>query len=100
VRLLAWYNNSIAIVSSVTGSGFGKETIRTEDDVILQQLSHFMKLSGDPATRQEKGIIIAAFPSNTTNGTCGRLAPFDGMVAAGIHDVQPNNEEGVITLWE
>jgi hypothetical protein len=40
------------------------------------------------------------FPTNTTNGTGGRLAPFNGMVAAGIHDVQPNNEEGVITLWE
>jgi hypothetical protein len=41
-----------------------------------------------------KGIVTVVFQTNST----GMLAPLNGVVAAGIDNIQPNGESDV-TLW-
>ncbi len=50
----------------------------------------------NPTTHQGKGISTAVFDANAT----GILAPFNGMIVAGIHDEQPSIQGTTITLWE
>jgi hypothetical protein len=52
-------------------------------------------VQGNPATRKEKEIVIAVL----NRIAIGRLAPLNGMILAGIDDIQ-SNQEGIITLWE
>ena len=86
--------NGSAIVSIMGQSVYGKETIRTEDgQTATATFTEIVQLN--PATGEGKGITIAVIQTNST----GTLAPLNGMIAAGIDDIQPNGEE-VITIWK
>jgi hypothetical protein len=87
--------NGSALISLTTQSAQAKETIITEDGetatATFYEIQQF-----NPATAGEgKGITIAVIHTDS-NGT---LAPLNGMILAGIDDVQSNGESRV-TLWE
>jgi hypothetical protein len=87
--------NGSALISLTTQSAQAKETIVTEDGetatATFYEIQQF-----NPATAGEgKGITIAVIHTDS-NGT---LASLNGMILAGIDDVQPNGESRV-TLWE
>ena len=79
--------------SSLTQSAYGRETVRTQDGQ-TSTITYYEIVQSDPAVRQEKGIIIAVFDRNAT---C-TLAPFNGMILAGIYDVPPNSKAANVTL--
>jgi hypothetical protein len=87
-------SNGSALISFVTQSAQGMETIRAEDGetatIIFYEIVKF-----NPATREGEGIITADVHTNPT----GTLAPLNGMVLAGIDNIRPNGESNV-TLWE
>jgi len=75
----------------------GKETIRTEEgETATATFTEIFQLN--PATGEGKGITIAVIHTNSP----GKLAPLNGMIAAGIDDIQPNRASGdsFLTLWE
>jgi len=84
-----------ALISFVTLSSQGMETYRTENGetatATFYEIAEF-----NPATGQGKGFVIAVFH---TNPTSGMLAPLNGMIAAGIDNIQPNGES-LLTLWK
>ena len=89
-------SNGSALISFVAQSVQGTETIRTENGETAT-ITFYEIVKFNPATRQAKGIMIAevqASPSPT-----GTLASLDGMILAGIDDIQSNSESNV-TLWE
>jgi hypothetical protein len=86
--------NGSALVSIVTQSAQGTETIRTGDGETAT-ITFYEIVKFNPATREAKGIIIAEVNTNPT-GTLGSL---NGMILAGIDDIQSNGESRV-TLWE
>ena len=53
-------------------------------------------MKSDPATTQTSGITIAVFDSNAT----GSLAPFNGMIVAGLQNEQSILGPSTITLWK
>jgi hypothetical protein len=81
--------------SSLTQSAYGRETVRTQDGQ-TSTITYYEIVESDPVTRQEKGIIIGVFDRNAT----GTLAPFNGMVLAGIYDVPPNSKVANVKLWK
>jgi hypothetical protein len=89
-------SNGTAIISFATSSGFGKETLRTEDGetatATLYEIVHF---NNSAANGGGKGIITAVFQTNST----GMLAPLNGMIAAGIDDMMSSGASHV-TLWK
>ena len=89
-------NNGSALVSSVTGSAYGRENVFSEVDDDTTAITFYEIVEGDPETLETRGVIIAVFDRNAT----GSLAPFNGMITVGIHDEQPNAEAATTTLWE
>jgi hypothetical protein len=87
-----------AIISFATSSGYGNETITTEDGetatATLYEIVQFNPAAPAPQGGG-KGIVIAVFQ---TNSTSGMLAPLNGVIAAGIDDMSPSGESHV-TLW-
>ena len=86
--------NGSGLISLDTQSAQAKETIRTEDDeTATARLYEIVKF--DPVTGVSKGIVIAVINTNST----GTLAPLNGIIAAGIDDMQPNGDSNV-KFWE
>ena len=88
-------NNGTAFMSSVTGSGYGRESFFSEEDSDSTAITFYEIMKSDPATSQTKGITIAVFGNNAT----GSLGPFNGMIVVGLHDEQPNAGAVTRTLW-
>jgi hypothetical protein len=88
-------NNGTAFMSSVTGSGYGRESFFSEEDSDTTAITFYEIKKSDPGTSQAKGITIAVFDNNAT----GSLRPFNGMIVVGLHDEQPNAGVGTRTLW-
>ncbi len=87
-------SNGSALVSFITQSAQGTETIRIANGETAT-MTFYEIVKFNPATREGKGIIIAEVQTNPT-GTLGSL---NGMILAGIDDIQLNGESNV-TLWE
>ncbi len=87
-------SNGSALISFMTQSSQGTETIRT-DDGTTAILTFYEIAKFNPATGEGEGIIIAEVSTNPS----GTLAPLNGMILAGIDDIRPNGESNV-TLWE
>ena len=86
--------NGSALVSFVTQSAQGMETLRTEDgETAIVTFYEIAKLN--PATGDGNGIITAEIDTNPA----GTLAPLNGMILIGIDDIQSNGESNV-TFWE
>jgi hypothetical protein len=87
-------SNGSALVSFLTQSAQGTETIRTQDGQTAT-ITFYEIVEFNPATMEGKGIMIAEVHTNPT----GTLASLNGMTLAGIDDIQSNSESNV-TLWE
>jgi hypothetical protein len=87
-------SNGSALISFVAHSVQGTETIRTENGETATITFHEI-VKFNPATSEGKGIITAEVNANPT----GTLASLNGMILAGIDDIQSNSESNV-TLWE
>jgi hypothetical protein len=87
-------SNGSALVSFITQSAQGTETIRTVNGETAT-MTFYEIVKFNPATRDGKGIIIAEVQTSPT----GTLASLNGMILAGIDDIQLNGESNV-TLWE
>jgi hypothetical protein len=87
-------SNGSALVSFLTQSAQGTETIRTGNGETAT-ITFYEIVKFNPATSQAKGIIIAEVQASPT----GTLASLNGMILAGIDDIQLNGESNV-TLWE
>jgi hypothetical protein len=88
-------NNGTALVSSETGSAYGRENVFSEDGDTTA-ITFYEIIRYDPATFQGKGLVIAVFDNNAT----GMLAPFNGMMVVGTHEEDPNIQAATIRLWE
>jgi hypothetical protein len=86
--------NGSLIVSFITQTAQGKETITTEDGNETATATFYDIVRFNPATGEGKGIVTAVVHTDST----GMLAPLNGMILAGTDDTKP--EEVVITLWE
>jgi hypothetical protein len=87
-------SNGNALISTVTQSVQGTETIRTEDDETAIATFHEI-VKFNSATREANGIITAVVHTNPE----GTLAPLNGMVLIGTDDISSNGESKV-TFWE
>src|SRR5215208_644193 len=87
-------SNGSALVSFLTQSAQGTETIRTQDGQTAT-ITFYEIVEFNPATMEGKGIMIAEVHTNPT----GTLASLNGMTLAGIDDIQSNGMSNV-TLWE
>ena len=76
-----------AIISVAISSGYGKEIVRTETvetaTAILYEIVQFNPAAHEGGSGRGKGIVTAVFQTNSTY----RLAPLNGMIAAGIDDI-------------
>ncbi len=90
-------SNGTAIASLATPSAIAKETIRTPNGetatLTFYEIIQFSNPTEAPLGGG-KGIKIIIFHTNST----GMLAPLDGVIAAGINDIQPNGESE-LTAW-
>jgi hypothetical protein len=90
-------SNGSALISLPTQSAQAKEIITTEDGETATA-TFFEIQQFNPTTAGEgKGITIAVIHTNSTAGT---LAPLNGIILAGIDDVQPLSGESHVTLWQ
>jgi hypothetical protein len=89
-------HNGTAIISFATSSGYGKETIRTENGETVTATVYEIVQPPNPSAPEGggKGIVTAVFQTNST----GMLAPLNGVIVAGIDDMSPS-EESHVTLW-
>lgn len=87
-------SNGSALVSFLTQSAQGTETIRTENGETAT-ITFYEIVKFNPVTREAKGIIIAEVQAGTT----GTLASLNGMILAGTDEIHLNGESSV-TLWE
>jgi hypothetical protein len=87
-------SNSTALIEFMTNSGQKKETIKTEDGETVTATSYEIA-NFNPITGEGKGIVITVFNTNST----GTLAPLNGMILEGIHDIQPTPVQS-FTFWE
>jgi hypothetical protein len=86
-------SNGAVIISTPTSSGYANETIMTEDGETATATIFEIVQFNNPATGGEgKGIVTAVFQTNST----GKLAPLNGMIAAGIDDMSSTD---VVTFW-
>jgi hypothetical protein len=90
-------HNGTAVISFMTSSGYGKETVRTENgETATATMYEIVQLNNPAALGGEgKGIVTAVFQTNST----GMLAPLNGTIAVGIDEISPTNESH-ITLWK
>ena len=90
-------SNGSALISFMTLSVQGMETIRTQDSSETATATLY-EIDQQPATTGEsKGIVIAVV---NTNATSGMLGPLNGMILAGTDDIQTTTSESRLTLWE
>jgi hypothetical protein len=94
VTMANFTSNGSALISFVTQSAQGTETIRTEDGGTAT-ITFYEIVEFNPATTDGKGIIIANVHTNPT----GALASLNGITLAGIDDILSNGQSNV-TLWE
>jgi hypothetical protein len=87
-------SNGSALVSFLTQSAQGTETIRTGNGETAT-ITFYEIVKFNPATREAKGIIIAEVQAGPT----GTLASLNGMILAGTDEIHLNGESSV-TLWE
>lgn len=87
--------NGSALISLVTHSTQAKATLMTEQGETA--IATFYEiLENDPATAGGgKGLTMAVIQTDSA----GILAPLNGMIVAGISNLQ-SNEENTVTLWE
>ena len=91
-------HNGTAIISFATSSGYGKETIRTENGETVTATVYEIVQPPSPSAPEGgvyKGIVTAVFQTNST----GMLAPLNGVIAAGIDDISTTSDESHVTLW-
>jgi hypothetical protein len=88
-------NNGTAILSSVTGTSFGRESFIAENGDSTA-ITFYEIVKDDPDTLQTRGITTAVFDSNGT----GTLAPFNDMIVIGLREEPPNEEGVTMTLWK
>ncbi|MDQ3854196.1 MAG: hypothetical protein M3299_15365 [Thermoproteota archaeon] len=89
-------SNGSALISFITLSVQGMETIRTQDGETAT--ATFYEIDRQPATTGEsKGIVIAVV---NTNATSGMLEPLNGMILTGMDDIETTTSESRLTLWE
>jgi hypothetical protein len=90
-------SNGTAIFSFATPSAIAKETITAPNGetatLTFYEIIQFSNPTEAPLGGG-KGIKIIIFHTNST----GMLAPLDGVIAAGINDLQPNGESE-LTAW-
>jgi hypothetical protein len=87
-------SNGSALISFVTQSIQGTETLRTEDgETAIATFYEIVKFN--PATGDGNGIITAEIDTNPA----GTLAPLNDMILIGIDDIQSNGESNVM-FWE
>src|SRR5215203_1736243 len=90
-------SNGTAIASLATPSAIAKTTIRAPNGetatLTFYEIIQFSNPTEAPLGGG-KGIKIIIFHTNST----GMLAPLDGVIAAGINDIQPNGESE-LTAW-
>jgi hypothetical protein len=94
VTIANFTSDGSALLSFVTQSAQGTETIRTGDGETAT-ITFYEIVKFNPATSEGKGIVIAEVHTNPT----GTLASLNGMILAGIDDIQSNGES-TVTLWE
>jgi hypothetical protein len=87
-------SNGSALISFVTQSAQGTETIRTERGETAT-ITFYEIVEFNPATTEGKGIIIANVHTNPT----GALASLNGMTLAGIDEILSNGQSNV-TFWK
>jgi lysophospholipase L1-like esterase len=87
-------SNGSALVSFLTQSAQGTETIRTVNGETAT-ITFYEIVKFNPVTREAKGIIIAEVQAGPT----GTLASLNGMILAGTDDIHLNGQSSV-TLWE
>jgi hypothetical protein len=90
-------SNGTAIASLATPSAIAKETIRAPNGETVTTTFYELIQFSNPAEAPlggGKGIKIIIFHTNST----GMLAPLDGVIAAGINDLQPNGYSE-LTAW-
>jgi hypothetical protein len=92
--IINFTSNGSALISFVAQSVQGTETIRTENGETAT-ITFYEIVKFNPATSEGEGIITAEVNTNPT----GTLASLNGMILAGIDDIQSNSESNV-TLWE
>jgi hypothetical protein len=86
--------NGSALISFVTQSAQGTETLRTEDgETAIATFYEIVKFN--PATGDGNGIITAEIHTNPA----GMLAPLNGVILIGIDDIQSSGVSNV-TFWE
>ena len=90
-------SNGTAIASLATPSAIAKETIRAPNGetatITIYEIIQFSNPAEAPLGGG-KGFKIFIFHTYST----GMLAPLDGVIAAGINDIQPNGESE-LTAW-
>jgi hypothetical protein len=90
-------SNGTAIASLATPSAIAKETIRAPNGETVTTTFYEIIQFSNPAEAPlggGKGIKIIIFHTNST----GMLAPLNGVIAAGINDLQPNGYSE-LTAW-
>jgi len=88
-------SNGSAIISFITQSAQGTETIRTEDDSETATATFYYITRFHPVTGEGRAIAISVIHTDSTD----MLAPLNGTILTGITDIQPTGETAV-TLWE
>jgi hypothetical protein len=90
-------SNGTAIASLATPSAIAKETIRAPNGetatITIYEIIQFSNPAEAPLGGG-KGFKIFIFHTNST----GMLAPLNGVIAAGINNIQPNGESE-LTAW-
>jgi hypothetical protein len=90
-------SNGTAIASLVTPSAIAKTTIRAPNGetatITIYEIIQFSNPAEAPLGGG-KGFKIFIFHTNST----GMLAPLNGVIAAGINNIQPNGESE-LTAW-
>jgi hypothetical protein len=93
-------SNGSAIASLATPSAIAKETIRAPNGETVTTTFYEIIQFSNPAEAPlggGKGFKIIKFHTNST----GMLAPLNGVIAAGINDIQPNGDSELIAWrWE
>ena len=96
-QTISTISNGTAIASLATPSAIAKTTIRAANGetatLTIYEIIQFSNPTEAPLGGG-KGIKIIIFHTNST----GMLAPLDGVIAAGINDIQPNGESE-LTAW-
>jgi hypothetical protein len=75
---------------------YGRENVFSVDEGDTSAITFFEIVQYDPATFRGNGLVTAVFDNNAT----GSLAPFNGMMVAGIHEEDPTTQTVIIRLWE